>query len=101
VGSLSLRAAYVLALPEKDENGVTITPLTAREGLFEIVKHTFQLDVSDHEKLAQAFKRYEWLAKSVPFFKLTYPRDHAVLPSVNAAVLNHLDGLSDRQHLKS
>jgi len=101
VGSLSLKAVYALALPENDENDVTITPLTAREALFEIVKHTFQLDVTDHEKLGQAFKRHEWLAKSVPFFKLTYPRDHAVLPSVNAAILNHLDGLSDRQHLKS
>jgi len=101
VGSLSLKAVYALALPENDENVVTITPLTAREALFEIVKHTFQLDVTDHEKLGQAFKRHEWLAKSVPFFKLTYPRDHAVLPSVNAAILNHLDGLSDRQHLKS
>jgi hypothetical protein len=94
-GSFSLKAVYGLTLPENDANGVTITPLTAREGLFEIVKHTFQLDVTDHERLGQAFKRYEWLAKSVPFFKLTYPRDHAVLPSVNAAILNHLDGLSD------
>ena len=96
VDSLSLKAGYALAQPENDVSGVTITPLTVSEGLFEIVKHTFQLYVTDHEKLGQAFKRYEWLAKSVPFFKLTYPRDHAVLPSVNAAILNHLDGLSDR-----
>lgn len=94
--SLFLKAVYVLAQPENDGNDVTITPLTAREGLFEIVKHTFQLDVTDHEKLGQAFKRYEWLAKSVPFFRLTYPRDHAVLPTVHAAILNHLDGLSER-----
>jgi hypothetical protein len=78
---------------------VIITPLTAKQGLLEIIKHTFQLDVTDHEKLGQAFQRYEWLAKSVPFFELTYPRDHAVLPSVNAAILNHLDGLSDRRPL--
>ena len=101
VGSLSLRAVYVLALPENDETGVTISPLSAREGLFEIVKHTFQLDVTDHEKLGEAFRRNEWLANSVPFFRLKYPRDHAVLPSVNAAILNHLDGLSGSQHLKS
>jgi hypothetical protein len=96
VDSLSLKAVYTLAEPENDAHDMTITPLTSREGLFEIVKHTFQLDVTDHEKLAQAFKRYEWLAKSVPFFRLIYPRDHAVLPSVNAAILNHLEGLSDR-----
>jgi hypothetical protein len=102
VDSLWLKAVYVLAEPENAANDVmTILPLRPSEGLFEIVKHTFQLDVTDHEKLGQAFKRYEWLAKSVPFYKLTYPRDHAVLPSVNAAILNHLDGLSDRQHRKS
>jgi hypothetical protein len=96
IDSLSLKAVYVLAEPENAANAVIIVPLSPSEGLFEIIKHTFQLDVTDHEKLGQAFKRYEWLAKSVPFFRLTYPRDHAVLPSVNAAILNHLNGLSDR-----
>ena len=101
VTSLSLKAVYVLAQPENVANEVIITRLSPREALFEIVKHTFQLDVTDHEKLGQAFKRYEWLAKSVPFFTLTYPRDHAVLPSVNAAILKHLEVLSNSQPLKS
>ena len=87
--------------PENEAKEVIITRLSPREALFEIVKHTFQLDVTHHEKLGQAFRRYEWLAKSVPFFTLTYPRDHAVLPSVNDAILKHLEALSDRQPLKS
>ena len=98
-----LRAIYVLDAPEEGQemNGVTVISLTSREALFEIVKHTFQLDVSDREQLGKAFKRYEWLAKSVPFFRLTYPRDHAFLSHVNAFVLNHLASLPDRQPVSS
>jgi hypothetical protein len=90
---LSLIAIYVLAQPENmsEINDVTITPLTVKEALLEIIKHTFQLDITDREKLAQAFKQYEWLAKSVAFFRLTYPRDHAYLSTVNRSILNHLN----------
>ena len=103
VHSHRLRAIYVLDEPEEgqERSGVTIIPLTSSEALFQIVKHTFQLDVSDREQLSKAFKRYEWLAKSVPFFRLTYPRDHALLPNVNAFVLNHLASLPDRQLISS
>src|SRR6266496_1840246 len=97
-GIHSLRAVYVLAKPDHlhDENDVNITPLTPSDALFTTVKHTFQLDVTDHEKLGQAFKRYEWLAKSIPFFKLTFPRDHSFLPTVQVAILNHLDLIQDQ-----
>lgn len=90
---LSLRAIYVLTQPEnmQDVTGVTITPLVASEALLETVKHTFQLDVTDRQKLGQAFRRYEWLAKSVPFFRLAFPREHAFLSAVNEAILNHFD----------
>ena len=98
-GPLSLRAMYILIQPEHPEKAdcVSITPLGPSEALFEIVKHTFQLDVTDREKLAQSFRRYEWLVKSVPFFKLAYPRDHAMLPTVHSTVLNHLYSLADQQ----
>jgi hypothetical protein len=85
----------VLTEPEEDQemNGITILPLSPREALFQIVKHTFQLDISDGEQLGKAFRRYEWLVRSVPFFQLTYPRDHALLPIVDTTILNHLAAL--------
>lgn len=99
---LSLRAIYVLTQPEnmQDVTGVTITPLVASEALLETVKHTFQLDVTDRQKLGQAFRRYEWLAKSVPFFRLAFPREHAFLSAVNEAILNHFD-IQNRQQIQS
>jgi hypothetical protein len=98
-GPLSLRAIYVLTQPGKVQNidDLAITPLGVSEALLETVKHTFQLDITDRKKLGQAFRQHEWLAKSVPFFRLAYPRDHAFLPSVNDAILNQLGLVQDRR----
>jgi hypothetical protein len=88
-GPRSLRAIFVLAIPDDLHNtdDVRITPLTASEALLETVKHSFQLDITDRKKLGQAFSQYEGLAKSVPFFILSFPREHALLPSVIRSVL--------------
>jgi hypothetical protein len=88
---IGLRGIYVLA-PQKDVEGaddVTITPLALREALIEIIKHTFQLDVTDRQKLGQAFRQHERVAKSVPFFRLTFPHKYSALPAVHAALLDH------------
>ena len=98
--SLVLRGVYVLAPPEarRRSSAITITPLAKREALLAIVKNTFQLDVTDRERLGRSFRRYEQLAKSVPFFGLTFPRKHALLPVVHTAILSHL-GLATEQQL--
>ena len=102
-GSILLSAVYVLIEPEGAEefSGVTITPLAASEAIFEAIKHTFQLDITDRAKLRRDFKQYEWLAKSVPFFKLAFPREHAYLSTVNMAILDHLNGTRKRQQMKA
>jgi hypothetical protein len=99
---LPLHAIYVLSHAENmhETTDVTITPLAAHEALLETVKHTFQLDVTNREKLGLAFRKYEWLAKSVPFFRLVFPREHSLLPSVNMAILNHLDRIRSRQRIR-
>jgi hypothetical protein len=98
--SLSVRVIYVLTQPEnmQEITGVTITPLATSEALLETVKHTFQLDITDREKLGQAFRQYQWLAKSVPFFRLSFPREHVFLPTVNRAILDHLDLIQNRHY---
>lgn len=101
--SLLLKAVYVLAPPDDTRGitGVNIIPLRTGEALLETVKHTFQLDVTDRDKLGQAFRRYEWLAKSVKFFRLTFPREHAFLPAVKKAIFSHLDLIQNRQQIQN
>jgi hypothetical protein len=90
-----LASIYVLSHSQKTKRaaGVTIEPLRASEALLEIVKHTFQLDNTGRERLRRSFRQCEWLAKSVPFFKLSFPRRHAYLSAVTTALLNHLETL--------
>jgi hypothetical protein len=95
VGPVPLAAVYVLSQPDKtsDPLDIAIGPLRTSEALFAIIKHTFQLDTTAPEVLRRCFRQYEWLAKSVPFFRLAFPRHHACLPSVNLAILSHLQTL--------
>jgi hypothetical protein len=97
--SLFMKAAFVLTRPDDSQldDSIRITALSTGDALLEAVKHTFQLDVTDRVRLGQAFRRYEWLAQSVPFFRLSYPRDHALLPDVQAAVLDHMAQLHNRE----
>ena len=90
-----LASVYVLSCPPARNRvtGVTIGRLRTSEALLEIIKHTFQLDSANPERLRRSFKQYEWLARSVPFFRLTFPRQHSYLSAVTAALLNHLETL--------
>lgn len=97
---LPLKAIYVLSRPERQQHttGVSISPLGTSEALLETVKHTFQLDVTHRQKLGQAFRQYERLVRSVPFFRLDFPHDLGLLPAVNQAILNHLDFSQNSGH---
>lgn len=84
-----LRRIYVLAPP--DELGGTreirISPLTKRGALMELVKQTYRLDINDRTKLR---KEFLWLteAAALPlFYSLAFPRDVALLPAVQEAIL--------------
>ena len=80
---------------------MTITPLAMREALFEIIKHTFQLDVTDRKRLRQAFGQHERMAKSVPFFRLSFPHEYTFLPAVHMAILDHLGLMQNEQNTYS
>jgi hypothetical protein len=98
-----LRGIYILA-PQKEVKGlddVTITPLTMREALIELIKNSFQLDVTDRERLAHAFRQHERVVKSVPFFRLTFPHEYVFLPTVHTAILDHLGYIQDSQKVYS
>ena len=102
-GSLLLKAVYVLAYPDQSqpETGVSITPLLSSDALLQAVRHTFQMDVTDRTRLTDAFRRYEWLTQVVPFFKLSYPREHTALPEVNKVVLEHMSQLLSWERIPS
>ncbi|GIV76711.1 MAG: hypothetical protein KatS3mg050_1105 [Litorilinea sp.] len=94
-----LDRVYVLLPPGDSAAGqeVTIRPMASNEAMLEIVRHAFQLDVTDCDWLAAAFHRYASLANRVPFFFLAYPREHALLPLVQRTIERHMGmGYPDR-----
>jgi len=89
-----LRRLYVLApAPGRGEpNAVTITPLSPRDTMMELVQYTYCLDIADREQLRRGFESLGRAAASRPLCRLTFPRDLSFLPAVRAAILQDLDG---------
>jgi len=87
-----LSSVYILTQPEKTTQTaeVEIIPLAASEAFLECIKHTFQLDITDRARLEGSFRQFEHLVKSVPFFRLTYRHDFALLPTLHNVIENHL-----------
>lgn len=91
-----LRGLYVLApaVGQEAEGGAKIEPMAPGEGLMELVRHTFRLDLSDRAMLARQFVFLTRVVARVPVRRLSYPRDFSVLPAVQEAILRDLEGRS-------
>ncbi len=89
--ALPIQGIYVLAPPVQQvkPTPVVITPLSQREALFELFKHSFQLDITDLRRIQQVFIFFSRIVKIIPFFRLDFPREHTFLPSVQAALLKN------------
>jgi hypothetical protein len=88
---MPIAALYVLAPPDPDSDAISVSRLSARETCMEIVRNSFQLDVTDHQRAIQLLDAASEVAQQLPAFRLTYPRDHALLPQVRAAILAQQD----------
>ena len=66
---------------------VRITPLSAREAFFEIVKFAFLMDVDDPDALKAEFESIARAASLPLFRRLSFPRDLARLPEVRREIL--------------
>jgi hypothetical protein len=85
---LPLAALYLL-VPETEAGGVVITRLSARDACMAIIRNAFQLDPTDHDRAAGVFAAASKVARQIPAFTLSYPRDFAGLPGMRAAILGH------------
>jgi ABC-type dipeptide/oligopeptide/nickel transport system ATPase subunit len=83
---------YVLASPEhsRSERPVQIRSLKARECMIELIKHSYRLDITDHEKLAREFEILRRISLHEIAFQLTYPREFSLLPAVCQSVIDHM-----------
>ena len=83
-----MRAAFVLEA--QGVAAVNIGALSAMERFMSWIRHSFLLDIEDHDLLAQHFEWTHRIADAVPTFSLDYPRDYGILPTVRSSVQRHL-----------
>lgn len=81
---LPLTSVYVLEPSECAE--ISLQRLSPQEACMSIIRHSFQLHVTDRTRLANAFVEASRLAAHLPVFSLSYPRDFARLPEVHDAI---------------
>jgi hypothetical protein len=86
-----LKRAYLLAPVEEMEtaDSIIISPLPPREALMEMVQYTYRMDINDSDRLKQDFELLSRIATLPLFYRLTYPRDLALLNSVQEAILEN------------
>jgi hypothetical protein len=89
-----LKAIYVLAAQGRGRgtDRVTIRRLSRRRACLELVRNTFNLAVTDPERLTRQFALATGVAASVPVSVITYARALSLLPSVREAILGNLAG---------
>ena len=73
--------------PESVGDRVRVVPLARREGCMELVKNTFQLDVTDASAVRRSFKQVGRLASMSTVSRLQYVRDFTHLATVVETVL--------------
>jgi hypothetical protein len=84
---LPLASLYVLrSVAATDDAGISLNRLSAREACMAIIGNSFQLDVTDRRRVANAFASASRIADHLPVFSLSYPRDFARLPEVHEAI---------------
>lgn len=91
-----VRAAFVL----DDECGdrIAVRRLSIADACMAFVKNSFSLDPSDLERARQRLEQASKLAKHIPAFSITYPRDYQRLGEVREAVMSTLADDSTPRH---
>ena len=77
---------------DRDPDGISLTPVGARDACMALIRHAFQLDPADPGAAARALELAGAVAGAVPVYRLAYPHDFVLLPRVQARVLEAVRG---------
>ena len=86
-----LKAIYFLGGDNTAD--VRITPVSPRDAMVELVRHSFLLDIEERDMLTHHFGQLSDLVRTLPFFILDYPRDYRLLDKVRSEILGHSRGI--------
>ena len=86
---IELTALFILGEPalEAETGSIKVSSLSQRDACMELVRNSFQLDVSNHKQVTGLFTAASSVAERLPVFTLSYPRDFSCLPAVHDVIL--------------
>ena len=89
IAPLELAVLFVLEEPDSSngEDTVKVVPLSQREACMALICNSFKLDVTNHNQAKKLFAAASAVAKQLPVFSLSYPRDFSCLPAVHEVIL--------------
>jgi hypothetical protein len=87
-----LRRVYILdSPPNRRSKTIRIEALSRREGIIELIKYSYAMDLNDRRHLVNRLDRLLRDCAPLELRRLRYPRDLSALPNVQAAILHDLD----------
>ena len=89
-GPTPLRRLYVLSPDSTTGALFSIRPLSRREALAELIKHTYRLDITDRGRLRKEFAALSRVATSLTVSQVAFKRDLSLLPATRDAILETL-----------
>ncbi len=70
----------------------TITEISARDALIELVKHSFLLDIEEKDLISSQFEELSRLTSLISFYRLEYPRRYRDLGTIRRRILEKVSG---------
>ena len=90
---LPIVAIYSIAEPVEGDR-IALRRMTLAETCMSLVTNSFALDPSDTTRARDRMEQASDLARHVPAFEISYPRDYARLPEVRQAILDQVAALA-------
>ena len=84
--SAPITAILALQAPSASPE-ICVTPLQPQQACIELVRNTFQLDLTDMPRVGKLVARAAQVTTHIPVFALSYPRDFTLLPEVVRKIL--------------
>lgn len=92
-GGVPIDALYLLGDPADADGNIHVSPLRPAEICLALIRHSFRLDLKDRVASARHLERCSAIARSVPAFRLDYPRDYGLHDELEQAICQHLAAL--------
>jgi hypothetical protein len=88
-----VNAVYVLNDPAENRQTISIEPISPAALCLALIRHSFRLDVADRAEAATFLGLCAAVARSVPAFALSYPREFDEAPALVHTLSRHLEGI--------